>query len=181
MAFYSLSLDIVVSILVVLLAGGWDLRTGHIPNWLTYSGALAGLTLALWFGGLAGLGISLAGFAIAFIPSLVLFSLGVLGGGDVKLLAALGALVGYPVIFDILFYSIVAGSALALAVIIWQGRVLETLRGLGGLLQALFYPGLAKSVPTNDLHIPFGVAVAIGTLWALLLPAWRITALLPGG
>lgn len=158
-----------------------DARTGRIPNALTYPGIGCGLALGLWPGLGPELAASLAGLFIVFVPALALFALSGIGGGDVKLLAAVGALVGYPLVVDVVFYAIVAGCALGLIVIIWQRRVLTTLAGLWQLLKSLFYPGMAKIVPATDLQVPFAVAVAIGTAWALLVPALRDTPAALGG
>lgn len=76
------------------MAAWSDHRTGTIPNRLTVAGMVAGLVLGTIGGGLFGLGLSLAGgFAAALVP-LILFKTGAMGGGDVKLFFALGALLG---------------------------------------------------------------------------------------
>ena len=88
------------AILVTGVAGWFDWRTGEIPNWLTFGALGAGLVGHAVAGGLRGgfadagrsFLFSLAGMAVcAFVPFL-LFRSGAIGGGDVKLLAALGAL-----------------------------------------------------------------------------------------
>ena len=58
---------------------------------------------------------------------IVLVLAGGTGGGDAKLLAAIGAIDGYPLIIDVLFYSFLVGGAMALTVAIWQGRLWATL------------------------------------------------------
>jgi len=155
---------------LALAAAVFDFRTRRIPNPLTYGGLIAALGLALWPGLGPAPGAAALGLVAGFLPALALFAVGILGGGDVKLLAALGALVGYPLILALLFHALVAGCAISLAVLIWQGRVWETVKGLGSLLRSLLYPGTYKIAPATDIQIPFGVAIALGTLWVLYVP-----------
>lgn len=71
-----------------------DLRRRHISNWLTGGGAAAGLLLGLATGGWRGLAAALAGAAVGFVVFLLFYLVGGMGGGDVKLMAAFGALMG---------------------------------------------------------------------------------------
>src|SRR5262245_53599856 len=71
-----------------------DVRTRRIPNWLTVSGLATGIIFQTAIGGISGLGLALAGFAVGFGILLVLWLVGGGGGGDVKLMAAIGAWVG---------------------------------------------------------------------------------------
>lgn len=82
------------TILLVALAAVWDFRQRRIPNWLTLSAIPLGVFWNTWAGGLAGLQSSLAGFAVGFGLLFILFAIGGGGGGDVKLMGALGAWVG---------------------------------------------------------------------------------------
>jgi len=82
---------------LVVLAGGatfWDLRTRRVPDALTLSGAVAGVAIGLAGGGLAGAGWSLAGLLIGGAVFLAPVALGYVGAGDMKFVAAAGALLG---------------------------------------------------------------------------------------
>jgi len=68
-----------------------DLRTRRLPNWLTVPAFAAGLLAHTVVNGFAGLGFALLGFATGFGLLLVLWLIGGGGGGDVKLMGALGA------------------------------------------------------------------------------------------
>lgn len=158
----------------VLVCAVLDLRFGRIPNTLTYGGLLFGMALSM-FPLTVGPGMAMAGAAFGFVPALVLFAFGGMGGGDVKLLAAVGALVGWPLMVDVLFYSIVVGTAIAVGMTIWHGRVADLLGGLKYHILALVYPKLERWVPVKDVRVPFAVAVAGGTIWALFLPVMRVS------
>jgi prepilin peptidase CpaA len=114
---------------------------------------------------------SLQGFLIAALLMGTLTVLGGMGGGDAKLIAAIGAMKGYPFIVDVLFYSFLVGGVIALSVAVWQGRFLGTMRRVGQMLfGVVFYrTSLVEGVEENQSYkIPFGVAICLGTLWAQL-------------
>src|SRR5215470_1769162 len=71
-----------------------DLRTRRIPNWVTAAALIAGLVVHTVQDGAGGLGMALAGAALGAAILLPFYIGGVMGAGDVKLLAALGALLG---------------------------------------------------------------------------------------
>ena len=109
------------AVLVATAGCATDLHSRRIPNWLTFSAALLGMAVAAWTGGPQGAVTSasgwLAGLAIFFVP----FALRGLGGGDVKLLAALGAWVGPADVIWVALYTGVAGGVLALATALANG------------------------------------------------------------
>lgn len=109
-----MNLTPVVLLVLVGVAVICDLRTREIPDWIPLAmiawaclATVAGLHRVTWMGGVIGalLGLGLAGGV---------FYLGGLGGGDVKLLAAIGAAVGPVALLSILAWMAVAGAVLAL-------------------------------------------------------------------
>jgi prepilin peptidase CpaA len=99
-----------------------DLRRGVIPNWLAAGGVAAGLVCGWWSGGVQGAGVALAGTLAGFAVFLALHWMGGLGGGDVKLMAAFGALLGPKGILGAALWAAVAGGLLALALLWWRPR-----------------------------------------------------------
>jgi len=102
---FQLSQIIAYSCLAVLTlwATFSDLKTQRIPNWLTVSALIAGLAWQIGFHGLAGLGQALAGFVIGFGTFFVLWMTGSSGGGDVKLMGAVGVWLGFrPTLYVLL-------------------------------------------------------------------------------
>ncbi|MDK1030732.1 MAG: A24 family peptidase [Planctomycetia bacterium] len=160
---------------VLLTAACCDLRRGKIYNWLTYPAIIVGLVLGAVAGweeflnnarGLA------AGFGVLFIG----FLLRGIGGGDVKLMGAIGALGGYslkgePFILYALFCSFAVAVVIGILKVVWKGAVLETLKRLWIGVRLLFMPGvrLDEAVPRRSgTMVPFGLGVCIGTVWCLL-------------
>ncbi|MGH7486327.1 MAG: A24 family peptidase [bacterium] len=159
-----------------VIAGWTDWHCRRIPNWLTVSALLTGIginTLAMGWGGLkeallgAGLGLGL------LLPFVLLRSL---GGGDWKLVGALGAFLGPARLIVVLLAAILAAGVMALALIVWKRRIGQTLRNLGHMLAAFFtlhLPGPELSLDNPDsLKVPFGVAVAVAVVLYTVRQAW---------
>jgi prepilin peptidase CpaA len=100
-----------------------DLRARTIPNWLSGGGVAAGLVCGFWTAGARGGWLAVAGAATGFAAFFVWHWLGGLGGGDVKLMAAFGALLGPSDILTAAVLGAIAGALLALAAALWKPRV----------------------------------------------------------
>ena len=82
----------VCAFVLLVLCAYWDVRYRRIPNWATLPGVALGLGLNGLFLGWQGMKESGLGLLVGFGALVVLFVLGWMGGGDVKLMAAVGAL-----------------------------------------------------------------------------------------
>jgi prepilin peptidase CpaA len=113
---------------VVLLAIGLgvaavveDLRRRRVPNWLTATGLAGGLGCAAW-GGWHGLGTAAAGTLVGFLILLPFHWCGAMGGGDVKLMAAYGALLGPSGILLAAVFAAVFGGLSAAGTLLYRPR-----------------------------------------------------------
>jgi prepilin peptidase CpaA len=167
------TLSIITSVLALLLLGlcaYWDLRYRKIPNWATLPGIVLGLGMSISFGGWGGMKASGLGFLIGFVALLVLFVLGWMGGGDVKLMAAVGALKGYPFVVSALFYSLIVGVVIGVAMLIWNRKTQRTFKNLFFVVASRFSPLIPKQNinPEETQKLPFGLAIVLGTVWAMI-------------
>jgi prepilin peptidase CpaA len=96
-----------------------DLRRRTIPNWLTGGGVAAGLVCGWWSGGVRGVAIAMAGMVVGFLLFAAAHWLGGMGGGDVKLMAAFGTLLGPSEVVGAAALAAIAGALMALAVM-WR-------------------------------------------------------------
>ncbi len=155
--------------LVAIGAGVFDWRYRRIPNWLTVSGFAAGVAvntiLYRWPGLKAALLGTLLGLGLP-LPFVLLRSL---GAGDWKLAGALGACLGPRQLLSVLVGTILVAGVMALAVIVWKGRMKQTLVNIAHLLAALFSLRMPASELSLDdpqsTKIPFGVAMALTVLF----------------
>jgi len=113
---------------VVLVAAGLgvaavveDLRRRRVPNWLTAAGLAGGLGCAAW-GGWHGLGMAAAGTLVGFLILLPFHWWGAMGGGDVKLMAAYGPLLGPSGILLAALFAAVLGGLSAAGTLLWKPR-----------------------------------------------------------
>ncbi len=84
----------IVLLCFVLVAGAYDLRFRRIPNWLNLSGIVVGCGLNTLLTGWHGLVTALLGMVCALLVYIPLYLIRGMGAGDVKLMAAVGAMAG---------------------------------------------------------------------------------------
>jgi prepilin peptidase CpaA len=154
----------ILAVLTATCAGVLDWRYRRIPNWLTVSGMIAGIGVNMALFGWAGTKASLLGLALGLGLLLPFVLLRSLGAGDWKLAGALGACLGPGQLVSVLMGTILVAGVIALAVVIWKRRFLQTLRNIGHMLAALFHlrmPGPDVSLDSPEsTKIPLGVAMA---------------------
>ena len=156
-------------VLVALVGAVTDVRSARIPNSLTYSAALAALGLRVALLGLYGLKSGALGMLLAGGLFLFLFVLGAMGGGDMKLMAAVGAWVGSEEVMTLILAAALAGGVLAIGRIIFRNMLGETLRNTIRLIFYRFTSGMQPHPELNvqapgSQRVPFGVAIAVGAL-----------------
>jgi prepilin peptidase CpaA len=165
--------DIIVAT-VTLASALTDVRRGKVYNWLTYPAALIGLVLSFFFAppdpwqSALGLGGALLMYGI-------LRKVGSMGAGDVKLMAAIGALKGLPFVVFSSIYIILIAACTALVLLAWGGKLLPALRWMGTTMVSLVVPAVRPpaSFEGGKAEMPFAPAIFIGTVWCLYLEAVR--------
>jgi prepilin peptidase CpaA len=165
------------AVLVALLGAITDVRSARLPNRLTYSAIFAALVLREAFGGWAGLKSGLLGVGIAGGIFCVLYVMGAMGGGDMKMMAAVGAWIGSTHILTVLIVIALAGGVLALVSMIFNRNLIQTVRNAVRLVMFRFTAGLEPHPEMNlqapgSRRVPFGVAIAMGTLFCAANSAW---------
>lgn len=157
---------------LVALAGAWDWKWRLIPNWITVTGVAAGLLLHSPLAALKGIGVAL----LVYVP---LYLLRAVGGGDLKLMAAVGSIVGPDVWLVLFVLSAVLGGVAALVLVVAKGRLRRTLANVGHILGAASRasaphaerPELDAGHP-EALTLPRGTVIATAAL--LYLAAQRL-------
>ncbi len=153
---------------VVLVAGllyavFTDLRARRISNKLTYPAMLFGFVANGVLFGWSGLGQAWLGWGLGIVLLLIPFMLRAMGAGDVKLMAAIGAIRGPEFVLAATLYACVAGGLLALYYVVKERRVANTFRYL-----TFGWMGALKGDGPKAGKVPYAPAIAAGVVLALL-------------
>jgi prepilin peptidase CpaA len=168
---------------LVLGAAVYDVRYRRIPNWITLLGAVLGLVLNTFPGLIyqhflsadwSGFWFSLSGLGLAFGIYVVLYALRAMGAGDVKLMAAAGAIVGPQNWFGIFVITAIVGGVMSLILITLSGRVKKTLFNVSFILSEM-KSGRPAYLANEELDVrskkalglPHGAVIALGTIFFL--------------
>ena len=151
------------------LAAITDARTGLIPNWFTLPTlAMAPLVHGL-LQGPGALGFSIAGAVVCGVVPLLLFGLRAIGGGDLKLFAALGALWGMQLGLEAQLLSYMLGALYALCLLAYRGTLLATLGRSLALLVTPFLHTSRRKPPPAEAMTPIRLGAAIFLASSLLV------------
>jgi prepilin peptidase CpaA len=160
---------------LVIVAAVFDLRTRRIPNWLCTAGIFCGFACQIALFRWAGAREALLGAGLALLIYIPLFALRAVGGGDVKLMAAVGSIAGPRAWIAIFLVTAIAGGAMALVLIAVKGRMRRTLGNVGVLLTELVHLRAPHRVEEEldvasgkGLRLPHGCTIAAGTLLYLI-------------
>ena len=160
---------------VVLVAAIYDWRYRRIPNWLNMSGLILGLGLNLLYFQAHGAAQASEGLLLAMAVYFPLYLLRGMGAGDVKLMAAIGSIVGPGHWFEIFLATALTGGSIAVLAALRKGRLRRTVWNVWYLLRELRGLRLPyKSNPELDIRnnkrcaCPMGVLIALGCLVVLV-------------
>lgn len=170
--------------LVLVVSTVTDIRCRRIPNWATFSTILLALVIHCIHNGLPGLLLSLKGLGLGFALLLLPHLLGGIGAGDVKLLAAVGAVLGPDQTFLVFLFTAIIGGIVALVTMAYRKEFWSTLRNIGTMLYG-FCSGAGVAAfqvdraSLKEKGIPYGAVIAAGVLAAVLYSSFMSNGL-PG-
>jgi len=147
-----------IAILVGLAASVDDLARRHIANWIPAAALAGGFGWQMGQGGWQGALTALGGTIVGFAVFLVFYLLGGMGGGDVKLMAGFGALLGAGRLLEAALWTAAVGGILAVGTITWKA-----LRRSFGSVEA------EGEAVEREASIPYAPAIALG-VWLSLVP-----------
>lgn len=143
------------------LAAVIDIWTRRIPNWVTFGTLLGGVLINAWLHGFGGAINALEGAGLGLALLLPFYVMRAIGAGDVKLLAAVGSLLGPQALVSVAIYGALVGGAISVVVLLRRRLLVRT---LGDMLHG----GLPR---LSGATAPYGVAIASGVYLSLMLPA----------
>ncbi|RQH08380.1 A24 family peptidase [Paraburkholderia dinghuensis] len=157
----------------VLIAASMDIVSRRIPNWLVGSGLVIALAVQIWLHGAAAGSVAwLAGAATGFVALLPFYLLRGMAAGDVKLMAMVGAWLGASTTCEVVLVTFIVGGIGSVLLVAGRGHLVRLLRNVRALtLRQLAPRGTpvpsGQADPQSVGSIPYGVAIAAGTLGVL--------------
>lgn len=148
-----------------------DVLSGRILDVITYPAIAIALGVRFFWEGLGDVEHGLLSGLVCSLSLMAFFALlawrGKMGWGDVKLMGVAGAVFGYPLALSALVFTSLAGALQALVTLIWHGQVWQTLADTGRrwAIRVRLLPKDTALRPGR--HIPYGVAIAVGCVWAM--------------
>lgn len=156
---------------VLILAAWIDGKELRVPNWITFPMVLSGLVYSTWVGGWAGLGAGLLGMCVGLLTLLPLYAVGGMGAGDVKLMAGIGAWLGWEITLQAFAVSAIVGAIMAVCMVLYRRAFEKHYRNF--LLILLEWVNIrnprelsriaAERKPTMFL-LPYGIPICIGSI-----------------
>jgi len=143
-----------------------DVRRTRIPNALTFPALGAALAFGAWTGGLPGFAAALGGALVPVAALFLPFRSGGIKAGDVKALMVLGALWGWITVLSLLWWSLIAGGVIAIALLVARGGLSDVVQRWAASLGVTFStlkPTYMKPAPGSVAAggLPFGVAIGL--------------------
>jgi prepilin peptidase CpaA len=144
----------------MLAAATYDLAVRRVPNWLNVSILIVGLVVRGMAGGPEAVGWGALGAAVGLAIGIVPFALRIVGGGDVKLVAAAGAWLGPVGVVQMIVVGAAGGGVLALIILATGGKALR--REVGTNLLGAAYARRVPQAPERGKRQIVPLAVALG-------------------
>lgn len=175
---------------LLLTASWYDIKSNRIPNWLVLFGTAMALamhaTMAGGFGlvseapGGIGFLASLKGLGLGLALFLPFYMLRLMGAGDVKLMAMVGAFLGIPDILWAMLATFLAGGVLTVVIGLARGVLKQTFHNIVFMMNISAIKMQTGTLPRFDdapktaAKLPYGVAIALGTMSHLVFKANKI-------
>jgi prepilin peptidase CpaA len=162
---------------LLLVASVSDYRTYRIPNWLTFGGAAFALVYktVIAVSPVSALLATLGGLFLGFFIMLPLYLFGVMGAGDVKLMAMVGAFLGVHETFQAVLFAFVVGGAAAIGFALFKGKLARLLHnaknavyGMLAMSMAGFKPDARIDASQSIGKLPYGICISVGTIGYVL-------------
>lgn len=174
---------LLAAVLVTGLAAWFDWRTGEIPNWLTLGPlaiaplghAVFGLMKGGWAAAGMGVVFSILGVVTCGLIPIVLYRSGAIGGGDVKLLGAIGAMLRPLLGIETEMYAFIVAALYAPVRLAYEGKLLRTLGNTVVLVRNMFVPKDKRRELSTEMmsELRFGPSIFVATLIVVVLH-WRV-------
>ncbi len=160
-----MSVEILAAIVILTIAAYIDWKEHRVPNWLTFGGLGFALAYHAAMSGYPGLGYALLGAGVGLATLIVMYALGGMGAGDVKLMAAVGAWVGATATLQAFVWIAVIGGIMGAYSMYRSGEFHQRLATVGAAsknLASLKTLNTGSDKAPDRILLPYGVPIAFG-------------------
>ena len=168
-------MTLITAITISSVAAAADIRFRRIPNWLTYSAMLLGVGYHIIVNGTQGFFFGAGGLFLGLALLIVFYLTGGMGAGDVKLMGAVGALLGPKGVFITFIFTALVGGIYAIILLLLRFRVKGTAIRLSIMFSSLRFGASFTGAPVNTNEktavLNYGVCIAIGVFLTVL---WNV-------
>lgn len=157
---------------VILIIAAWiDGKELRVPNWITFPMVLSGLVYCTVTEGWSGMGAGLVGMSVGLLTLLPLYAVGGMGAGDVKLMAGIGAWLGWEITFYAFCVSTIVGAIMAVCMVLYRKSFQKHYDNF--LMIALEWmqvrdprelSNIAAERKSSMLLLPYGIPICIGSI-----------------
>lgn len=156
---------------ILILAAWIDGRELKVPNWITFPMILSGLVYQTYVGGVEGFGAGILGMCVGLLTLLPLYAVGGMGAGDVKLMAGIGAWVGWEITFAAFCVSVVVGAIMAVIMVLSKKKMSHHYQQFLLILSEWMViknpyelSKIAAERKPRMMLLPYGIPICIGTI-----------------
>lgn len=160
----------VILMIILIISFLTDLIQRKVLNIITFPSMIAGFIYHTFTNGWDGFLFCLSGFLLGFALLFIPFLMGGMGAGDVKLLAAVGALKGPTFVFYTFFFTALIGGVIALLILVRKKKIWSLLKQIVfSLMIRDKTVSISQMTATNQsVSFPYGIAIVLGTFCAYL-------------
>ena len=156
---------------ILILAAWIDGKELRVPNWITFPMVLSGLIYSTCIGGLEGFGAGLAGMVTGLACLLPLYAVGGMGAGDVKLMAGIGAWLGWQITLEAFIVSVLVGAVMAVVMALTRGTWKKHYENFLTILSEWIVirnprelSRLAAERKPSMALLPYGIPICVGSI-----------------
>jgi prepilin peptidase CpaA len=159
--------------IILVVATVKDIKFRKIPNWLTYPTMIVAIAYYTGMNGLEGLLFSLGGIAVGMAVLIPLYLMGGMGAGDVKLMGAVGGLLGPKGVLIALLCTALIGGIYAIISLAFYGELGKTIKRYWRILLTFILTKKFIYIQPHEnikkLKLCYGVAIALGTFSSIFV------------
>jgi len=170
----SFKIVLIIFLTIILLTAAInDFRFQKIPNWLTLFTVTVGVILHTCTSGWKGFFFSIGGMFLGLALLMAFYLKGGMGAGDVKLMGAVGGILGPGGVFAAFLGTALIGGVYAIALLALGGEIPDLVSRYGAMLKTFFFTHRMAYIPpakkTTRPALRYGVAIAIGTMLSVFI------------